>query len=105
MRTNSMRTILIELSGMMLLCLTTGASAEYVRSGPAAGGGLNSYEAPDFSVGKGYTSSEFRKMGCDTSRSSAVGRDSYYTCNGSTFKKDYVGGRMMYVVVSGVPLQ
>jgi hypothetical protein len=50
-----------------------------------------------------YTSSEFRRMDCDQDEM-PVGRDSYYSCNGRSYKKERVGGRVMYVPVSGIPI-
>jgi hypothetical protein len=76
--------------------------AEFNRTGPAAGGGLDSYVAPDLSSGTAISSSDFRKLDCGQGET-RVGRDSFYTCNGKVFKKTMVAGVRKYVVVDAIP--
>src|SRR5262245_60404064 len=73
---------------------------QYVSTGPAAGGGLEAYVPPD--AGTTLTAAEFRKLDCDPGET-RVGRDTYYTCGGRTYKKDMVCGRRAYILVSGIP--
>lgn len=92
----------ISVAGLSAVALLTASVShgQYQQSGPAAGGGLSSYQDPTAGGPRSYDSSEFRKMGCKD-REMRVGKDKFYDCNGMILKREYVGGRVRYVETSG----